>query len=449
MNAVATSESASPQLREFKRGATIVVALGVGILFDIVRTHPFFEQNVSRLAWLYAVPSLLIAVWAFASMNRKRSVLAWFASTTLALTSAAVVFYAYRARLEAAASQAGELADLSFEYRNPEVFNFIVLIPVVAILAWMVPIVARDNITTTRFLGNGVRRFFGTLMRIPEALGAASGLPRWGSAQTWRSSTAGLVLAFPVCAMLFGLLHSDRQFRGATQYIADQIGAGVAHVICALLVAMLAAFFMLLFRSPDEALPANETTSDQPETAEIERHFQAAATFNTDTLFTAFFVPVAGLFAIYATANFPAFFLGHAAIHSATGPSYAQHLHRGFEESVAASMLACALIWAETALRGTRRVSGSVKWMQCTLLALAWISVLSCGHRLYLYVSAYGLTPKRVFVGFFVLSALGSFALTARKVLDRATPKLSGELFVFYTLIALYMGAFPYFMVRG
>ncbi|MBK8169874.1 MAG: DUF4173 domain-containing protein [Sandaracinaceae bacterium] len=417
----------------------LLSALAAGVVVDVVRTHPWFDHNDTRLAWLYATCTGLVAVWGFVSLTERKSVLAWFSTATLALMSGAVVFFAYRA------------AAYREEMSNPELYNFVVLVPVAAFLAGFVPVAIRDNVHTTKFLSTALRNYFGSLLRLPSAIGSASALPRFGSAQTWRSSVAGLLLSIPATAIIAALLSQDAQFSTATQYLVDKLGAAVAHAMCVAFVTAFAATFLMLFRAgaaadePEQATPGARAPTAHLNHAAGENE---ESTFNTDTLFVAFFVPVAALFAIYASANLPTFFLSDASIHSRGGPTYAEHLHRGFYESVTASMLACSLIWAELALRSDRKtISRGIVWMQILLLALASIAVLSCGHRLFLYISAYGLTPKRVFVGFFVVCALGSFLLTSRKVVNRSQNRLSGELYFFYVALALCMGTFPYFLI--
>lgn len=439
---------ATPPDTSSRRIPVLIAALAVGAWFETIRASALFKSSFMPI-WMLASLGFLIAVWSVVQSRPKRTFVSVIGTTVLALVSIGLIVHLYKAEW---LYQLGWVDSLREVPATVDVYNYVVLIPTLLGLACLVPIVDHDELNGASFAPNSLRSAFFALLRVPGAMVDALLLARIGSRSGWTGSIWGVVLSIPVCAVLVALLSADSQFQHATKYLEDIFGSSLAHVIWALVFAFLTGTFLSLFRKSDEASTPHADRGVVPPPAYNETSWWDSVRSGPamNSAFVSFFVPVAALFAIYAVANLPSFFITDADIRGHGGPTYATHLHRGFDESVIASMLACALIWAELWMRGTAQLpSRAIVWMQSVLLVLASFAVISCGERLMLYVFAYGLTPKRIFVGFFVIVALGTFALTARKVVHRDSTRLSGDLYSFYAITAVVMGLFPYFLVPG
>lgn len=458
---------AVPPAFDFRRATNLFAALGVGVWFELVRSATLFSSGFTPM-WFLASLGLLVALWSALQRRNEKTLVSIGGTAILALVASGLIFHAYKDQWLPTnwfATRVTEPADL---------YNFVVLVPMILILAWTVPVGERDGATGDRFAPSVLRGSFRSLLLLPRSLGEAVQLLRVGSRSGWSGTMWGIVFSIPVCAVLAALLSADHQFRTATEYLETKFGSVLAHTFWAALFSFVAATFLALFRkdaAAQESAPEPVTTEPAQNTAVTEgpraivhakpahpgafdelvgwwRQVRNGPAMNT--AFVAFFVPLGMIFALYAVANLPSFFVADAAIRAHGGPTYAMHLHRGFAESVVASMLACSLVWGELTLRGNAQLpSRAIVWMQGTLLVLASVAVVSCAQRLVLYVNAYGLTPKRVFVGFFVLVALGTFALTTRRVVHRSSTRLSGNLYAFYAVVGAIMGLFPYFLVAA
>lgn len=86
----------------------------------------------------------------------------------------------------------------------------------------------------------------------------------------------------------------------------------------------------------------------------------------------------------------------------AAGSSYAEYARRGFFEMVMAAALVIPILRTAHGLM-PRGVQGAAhrlfRWMAWLMLALTGLMVVSAGHRLALYVQAYGWTTARLYAG--------------------------------------------------
>jgi hypothetical protein len=136
------------------------------------------------------------------------------------------------------------------------------------------------------------------------------------------------------------------------------------------------------------------------------------------------------VFAGYAFANRAYLFGGDALVTARGTPTYAQYLHRGFEQVSIATLLAVAAVVVghallrNPALPRHARVpipgGAALATIETVLLALVGLALASCWHRLRIYEMAYGHTHLRLAVGFFQLGVAGLLAVTAAKAIARA-----------------------------
>lgn len=119
-------------------------------------------------------------------------------------------------------------------------------------------------------------------------------------------------------------------------------------------------------------------------------------------------VPVAsvmGVFVVFLAAQLTALFGGHAYVQQTTGLTYAEYVHQGFGQMVAATVIVL-LVVGITARRAPRRTSSDrllLRILLGGLCFLALVVVASALYRIQLYEQAYGFTRLRLTVTVFEL----------------------------------------------
>jgi len=112
---------------------------------------------------------------------------------------------------------------------------------------------------------------------------------------------------------------------------------------------------------------------------------------------------VDSLFVVFLTAQLRSLFGGDAFVQATTGLTYAEYVHQGFGQLVAATLLTL-LVVAATARRAPRR-AGRDRMLLRALLGLlcllTFVVVASALHRMYVYEQAYGFTRLRLLVAAF------------------------------------------------
>jgi len=117
-------------------------------------------------------------------------------------------------------------------------------------------------------------------------------------------------------------------------------------------------------------------------------------------------VPVAvvdALFAVFLAAQLTSLFGGDGYVQATTGLTYAEYVHQGFGQLVAATLLTL-LVVAAAAHRASRRTRTDrmlLRLMLGLLCLLTFVVVGSALHRLHVYEQAYGFTRLRLLVGAF------------------------------------------------
>jgi hypothetical protein len=111
------------------------------------------------------------------------------------------------------------------------------------------------------------------------------------------------------------------------------------------------------------------------------------------------------LFAVFLVAQLASLFGGDRYVRTTTGLTYAEYVHQGFGQLVAATLLTL-LVVATAARRAARRLRVDrvlLRTLLGVLCVLTLVVVGSALHRLYVYEQAYGFTRLRLLVGAFEL----------------------------------------------
>jgi hypothetical protein len=112
---------------------------------------------------------------------------------------------------------------------------------------------------------------------------------------------------------------------------------------------------------------------------------------------------VDALFVVFLTAQLRSLFGGDAYVQATTGLTYAEYVHQGFGQLVAATLLTL-LVVAATARRASRRARTDRALLRGLLGPLCLLTLVVVGsalHRLYVYEQAYGFTRLRLLVAAF------------------------------------------------
>jgi hypothetical protein len=227
----------------------------------------------------------------------------------------------------------------------------------------------------------------------------------------------GLVLALPL-VLVFGALFAsaDPVFDGFVRGLFDwDVETAVSHVALAGFLTVLAAGIM---RSQ---LPAGFAPRPGP-LGPLDGSAWAAALGGA--LPKPGFVPIAvalgamaTVFTLFVGLQARLFLAGDAYVRATTGLTYAEYVHRGFGELVAATALTLPVLYgAEWLTRNDKPAQRQTLHALATVqLVLVGMVVLAALQRMRLYVDAYGLTLARLYATAFVLwvaFVLGWFALT-------------------------------------
>jgi hypothetical protein len=254
-----------------------------------------------------------------------------------------------------------------------------------------------------------------------------------------RRVLGGLLLGLPISVIAAGLLSANAQFRDASNTLLSNGSSVVGFVwwtACAAVVCLLGVLALdRLHPGVLEALrhPAllghilvkkEVVTSDSPY-----RPIEANATVDRlpRSLAPLTWAVVLGqlvlVFGLFVVANSTSLFGGHELVRAVGTRTYAQHLHDGFGEVTAATLLSIAVVMfghrvvAAPAHAGQRRLLAA---LEVFLLALTAITLGSCWQRMSIYLDAYGATHLRLFTVVWQVFALGLLLVTFVRALARS-----------------------------
>jgi two-component system, OmpR family, sensor histidine kinase BaeS len=128
------------------------------------------------------------------------------------------------------------------------------------------------------------------------------------------------------------------------------------------------------------------------------------------------------VFGLFVVANLGSFFGGHDLVRAAGTRTYAEHLHDGFAEVTAATLLSVAVVMFGHRVVATPRNSGQRRLLaalEIVLLALTAVTLGSCWQRMSIYLDAYGATHLRLFTIVWQVFALGLLLITLVRTVAR------------------------------
>lgn len=237
---------------------------------------------------------------------------------------------------------------------------------------------------------------------------AAKGTKDTQGKRTSRKIAFGIVLCIPVLGVVIPLLSSsDAVFEGYVRTVLaalgtrflEYLGKGILGLITA--VPLFGALYAFRHGSDKGAVRVKSRTRNPDSVA-------------ANTVL----IVVNALYILYLIVQFNYVFRAFAG-ELPSGFIYAEYARRGFFElsAVAAVNLLLTVIIYLRASIGVRKVPVLVKTLLLGLCAITLILIAGAGAKMLLYMRVYGLTPLRVYVGWFIVLLAVTFLAVALKML--------------------------------
>ena len=258
------------------------------------------------------------------------------------------------------------------------------------------------------------------LRHAPDAFVETATLPIAASGGARRGpllrALKGLAIGVPVASVFAVLLAGDPAFAGVLRRAFSHGNRTVSFALGSLALAAAYAFVYRLHARPS----ATAAPSPPPQAATAYRDggafdpleaiaprarpsARSAAPRVTPMTWAWVLLPVTAMFALFVALNVRHLFRGHALVHDPLGPTYAAYLHAGFYQLLAATVLAVCLVLVGHLLLRPRSseahepVAGgrALTAVECALVLLTTVTLVSCFDRLAIYEDAYGATYRR------------------------------------------------------
>jgi two-component system sensor histidine kinase BaeS len=266
------------------------------------------------------------------------------------------------------------------------------------------------------------------LRAVPGAIASAARLPRAAIDEGGRKHVAhlarGLLLGLPVAAVFVVLLSADHNFSQAVERAVAGSGSATAMIVASIATGAALLVGYVLHTRPDAEPAAAATSAPTPYRLAGDVAVPAPQVRRLPRVkpltWSVVLAQLVLVFAVFVATNVRSFFGGDALVHARGTPTYAQHLHAGFAQLSVATLLVVVAVVAGHRLLADERGGRALAALECALLVLAGVTLVSCFQRLLIYEDAYGCTYLRLGVGFFQLGVGGLLAITAIKAVARS-----------------------------